>query len=175
MSAKTFPDGSEHKRYVVRGERGEWIATVFIGADGVFSTVSDWGNYGYWWIGIGGYGDIRRFLCGVSADSLIRKISPQWEIDPEASEVAIKQCIIRLRRAGALTADEARDEWELLSHVRDGDEGGWWAHTDLGEHAFPGELWCHRRAPQAVAFVENVMPRLREMLAAELAAERKAA
>lgn len=169
---KTFPDGTEHKRYVVSGERGQWLATVFLGAEGVFSTVSDYGNYGYWWTGIGGDGDIRRFLCGCDAHYLTGKLAPRWDPDPDASEIEVKRCIIRLRRDGKLTAEEAREEWGLLFHVRGGDEGGWWANTNLGEHAFPSELWHYRRPPQAVAFVEKAMPRLCEMLRAELAAEK---
>lgn len=175
MDVRQFTDGAEHRRYIVRGKRGQWLATVFLCADGLMTTVSDYGNYGYWWRSIGGDGDIRAFLCRVSDDYLVGKIAPQWETDPDASEAAIKQTIVRLRRAGTITADEARDEWELLSHVRDGDTGGWWANTSLGKHAFPGDLWCERRSPQAMAFAEHVMPRLREMLQAEMTAEKGAA
>ena len=169
---KTFPDGATHRRYDVRTEGGAWLAVVFLGADGFFSTVSDYGNYGHWW-GSTGRDDFRDFLCGTSADYLVGKFSPEWEMDPDASEIEVKKCIIRLRREGTLTADEARAEWELLSYVRDGDDGGWWANTDLGKHAWPADLWLQRRSPQAVAFVEKVMPRLVLMLRAEMAAEKE--
>lgn len=169
MTAKNFPDGTTHHRYDVRAETGQWLATVFVGADGVFSTVSDYGNYGYWWRNPGC--DIREFLWTTNADQLVSKLSPEWETDYDASEIEIKRCIIRLRREGRLTADEARDEWDLLSYVHD-DSGGWWANTELGKHAFPADLWCQRRSRQAVMFVERVMPRLVLMLRAELAAEK---
>ena len=173
MSGEVFPDGANHRRYNVRGERDEWLATVFIGADGVFSTVSDYGNYGHYWGSPSC--DIRAFLCRVSNDYLAAKLSPQWATDVDATEVEIKRTIIRLRRDGTLDAEQAREEWELLYCVRDGDSGGWWAQTTLGQHAYPGDLWQQMRSPQAVLFVERVMPRLVAMLRAELAAEKAAA
>ena len=173
MSGEVFPDGANHRRYNVRGERDEWLATVFIGADGVFSTVSDYGNYGHYWGSPSC--DIRAFLCRVDENYLVGKLSPQWETDIDATEVEVKKTIIRLRRAGTLDAEQARDEWELLSYVRAGNDGGWWAQTTLGQHAYPGDLWQQMRSPQAVLFVERVMPRLVAMLRAELAAEKAAA
>lgn len=170
---KTFPDGTTHRRYDLRSERGGWLATVFLGAEGILSTVSDYGNYGYWWGSV--QDDFRAFLCRIDDGYLLGKVSPGEEVDEKASEAGVKACILRLRREKRIDADTARDEWDLLSYVRDGDEGGWWAQTTLGEHADPMELWSWRSNQQAVAFCERVMPRLREMLRAELAAERKAA
>lgn len=172
MTAQTFPDGANHHRYDVRSERGEWLATVFIGADGVFSTVSDYGNYGHYWGSPSC--DIRAFLCRVDEHYFVGKLSPRLETDSDATEAEIKRAIIRLRRDGILDADQAREEWELLYWIRDGNECGWWAQTSLGEYTFPADLICMRRSPQAVLFVERVMPRLVLMLRAELAAEKAA-
>lgn len=162
---KTFPDGSAHRRYVVRGEGGQWLATVFIGADGVFSTVSDWGNYGYWWTSFGD--DIRRFLCGCDDGYLLGKFSPQHEYDDVATEAAIREHIA--------TLPEREREMETI-HLEElessGDFRGWCDETGIEA---PWEFSRERTSRQAVAFVEKVMPRLREMLRAELAAEKAAA
>ena len=44
------------RRYVVRLDKdapfmrkGAWLATIVIGDDGYFSTVSDYGNYAFYW------------------------------------------------------------------------------------------------------------------------------
>lgn len=171
---KTFPDGTEHKRYVVSGERGQWLATVFLGADGVFSTVSDYGNYGYWWGGIGGDGDVRRFLCGCNAHYLTGKLSPGREYDGDATERGIRKHILEQRREKAYTKEFARVEWDILGSWASPSEDfrSWYEQTEIGDAS---EFYCDRPRQQAVAFVEKVMPRLCEMLRAEMAAEKAAA
>lgn len=174
MANKTFPDGATHRRYDVHGEREQWLATVFLGAEGIFSTVSDYGNYGYWWTAIGGDGDIRRFLLNSERDpGYFRcKFDSSTEYDGAATERWIRKHIIDQRRRGALTKERAREEWEIagyaLSDFRD-----WVDATEMD--IYPGDFYCDRPNPQAVAFVEKVMPRLCEMLRAEMAAEKVAA
>lgn len=165
---KTFPDGTNHRRYDVCTEKGYWLATAFIGADGVFSAVSDYGDYGHWWRSIG-CDDIRQFLCGCDADYLVRKFAPETERDDEATVRAIKDCILKLRRSKSLTAEQAREEWDLVENFDSPDV--WYHETNLHQVTDVAELGRSRYKPQAVSFCEKVMPRLCEMLRAEMAAE----
>jgi hypothetical protein len=171
---RTFPDGTTHRRYDVRGERGQWLATVFLGADGVFSTVSDYGNYGYWWSAIGGDGDIRRFLLRSEEDpGYFRiKLDASTEYDGEATEGEVRKAMLQWRREGTLTKEQARQEWEIADYAR-ADFRDWHDATDMD--VYPDDFYRDRPNPQAVAFVEKVMPRLCEMLRAELAAEKAVA
>ena len=164
---KTFPDGTNHKRYDLF-ERGYWLATVFIGADGVFSAVSDYGDYGHWWRSIG-CDDIRQFLCGCDSGYLVRKFAPTLERDDDATVRAIKDCILKLRRGKDLTAEQAREEWDRVESFESPDV--WYRETKLHRVTDVAGLGRNRHNPQAVSFCEKVMPRLCEVLRAETAAE----
>ena len=146
---------------------------MFLGADGVFSTVSDYGDYGYWWRDVGGDGDIRRFLCDCDAGYLVRKLAPTLERDDDATVRAIKDCILDLRRQEVLTKEQARAEWTLVEGFESPDV--WYHETELHRVTAVAELSRNRHNPQAVSFVEKVMPRLREVLQAEMAAEQQTA
>lgn len=173
MGKKTFPDGATHRRYDVRGERGQWLATVFLGAEGIFSTVSDYGNYGYWWGAIGGDGDIRRFLLNSERDpDYFRiKLNPTSHYDGEATCEAIRKQIIEWRKDGTMSREEAREEYDR-AETACADFRDWYEETEIED---AGEFYVTKPDAQAVAFVEKVMPRLCEMLRAELAAEKAAA
>lgn len=170
----TFPDGAAFKRYDIPSERGEGWAVVFLDARGIISTVSDYGDYGYWFGQIGGDGDIRRFLCQCDNGYLLRKIAPREVYDGEATKKGILKHILEHRREKNYTKDFARQEWDLatgpwtdlLSDFRT-----WYEETEIGDAA---EFHREKSDPRAVAFCERVMPRLRAMLKAELAAEKQA-
>ena len=167
---KTFPDGAEFKRYNVPG----W-AVVFLDTRGILSVVSDYGDYGYWFGSIGGDGDIRRFLCECDDDYLMRKIAPQDVYDGAATKAGILKHIREYRREKNYTKDFARQEWDLATGGYadpESDFRTWYEETEIQDAS---EFWRGKREPQAVAFCERIMPRLREMLRAEMAAERKAA
>ena len=41
------------KSYTLRDENGQWLGQVVLTNDGMFSAVTDWGNFGYSWRAIG--------------------------------------------------------------------------------------------------------------------------
>jgi hypothetical protein len=122
-----------------------------------------------------GDGDIRRFLCQCDDDYLVRKLAPQEVYDGAATKAAILKHIREHRREGNYTKDFARQEWDLATSEwadPENDFRSWYEETEIGDAS---EFWTGKHNPRAVAFCEYVMPRLREMLRAELAADAQAA
>lgn len=157
------------RRYDLRAD-GRWLALVVITDDGYFSTVSDYGSYAYWWSSAGD--DFRRFLIGRDDDYVVGKLAPGYEYHGDATLAAVKEAIIQVRRSGALTRDEARDEWELMddhSEMQQHCDFAMWSATTAIESAH--ECYRSRRSPRAVAFYAKVWPALCVALRAELAAE----
>jgi len=151
----------------------EGWARVVLSSDGFFATVSDWGNYAFWW-GSPGM-EFRRFVIRLveSPDYVIGKLSPRpWEYDGDESCKSIKRAILDLRRHGGLTADQAREEWALLEEHEDVDGIAaftrWHDETTLGD---AHEHYCTSPPGQLVAFCKRILPRLAEMLKKELEAE----
>lgn len=52
------------KSYTLRGEDGEWLGQVVLTSDGLFASVTDYGNLSYAWRSYGK--DFREFLCGLN-------------------------------------------------------------------------------------------------------------
>jgi hypothetical protein len=161
------------RRYRLTGERDEWLADVVIADDGYFSTVSDYGDYAYWWSSAGEC--FRSFLAQIDADYLLSKVSRR-EYDGEATESAVKRHIIKLRREGRLSREAARAEWGTLAendHVSCRDSFTLWLHglnsTELDEAYFLGK---QSYPTEARMFGERVLPVLQKVLREELAREK---
>jgi hypothetical protein len=50
------------KSYTLWGEKGEWLGQIVLTSDGMFASVTDYGNLSYSWRAFGD-GDFRQFLC----------------------------------------------------------------------------------------------------------------
>jgi hypothetical protein len=164
-------NGSKTTRlYDLRTASGEWLARVVITDDGYFSTVSDYGEYAYWWTHAGAC--FRRFLTQICTDSLLNKIAPRREYDSDATLKAAKRQILEARRGREVTAEDARCEWERLydnSWLESSEAyAAWYRETELPD---AHECYRERRNPQSVAFVEHVWPVFVAAIRAELAAE----
>lgn len=157
------------RRYNLRTEKGAWLGMVVISDDGYFSTVSDYGNYAYWW----GHAEMefRAFLCQLEPDYLCSKLAPGRVYYGEPTERDVRRTILTSRRRMDLTREEAREEWD---HLEESDLGApegfaiWYQGTKLHD---AHELAHYGTEPQAVAFAERVWPALVAALRAELAAE----
>lgn len=163
--------------YHLPSEKGEGWARVLISSDGMFSAVSDYGNYGYFW-SHHGMDDIRRFFLRVKTDKdyFINKLTIDRPrvYDGEATVKQIKKQIIETRReckgdSKKYSREWARKEWNRLSDcgVLDYEQGfnQWYEYSQLDEaYEYKVMVPC----PQAVAFVEKVMIRLERILRAEL-------
>jgi len=53
------------KNYNLRGETGEWLGQIVITSDGMFASVTDWGNLSFAWRAFGNE-DFRKFLLSIN-------------------------------------------------------------------------------------------------------------
>ncbi len=160
------------RKYDVRDNEGHWIGRFIITDDGYFSTVSEWGNYAFWWTGGGPC--FRRFLAGLRRDSsyMLSKICGREEYDGDATLLNVKKHIVEERRRGRMTKEEARHEWDLLrsnSWLESETWIGAWYNDSKIEDV--GQFIMHRYPAQARHFVEKAYPHFARMLLEELALE----
>jgi hypothetical protein len=150
---------------------GGW-GEIVLSSGGFFAAVTDFGNYAFAWRNWG-EGDFRDWFADLekSTDYLLGKIAKE-QYDPQATERHIKQCIIQRRRDDDLSRNEARDEWEFVSGLGDGettfDE---WGRTTRHFQDDWYEFRCNEFPGDAQAFAERMMPRLAAVIRAELAKE----
>ena len=161
-------------RYHLPSIKGEGWAIVFIDSIGVFTCVSDWGDYGYRWHEAGwGPQEFRQFFIRCEDDYILRKIAPNDTYYGEQTLKNVKRHIVELRRGGTFDRDQAREEWDRLDECEQlrtrEDFAVWYQATTKIDCAY--ELVHYGPEPQALGFMEHVMPRLREVIRAELAAE----
>lgn len=182
-------DGHRPKLWFYRlraidGRDFEW-AEIVVGSNGFFAAVSDYGNYSFRWTHFGS-GDFREWMLDLDAAYVRSKIMSCSDrkadiYDDQASLKAARRAICELRREGTIEKDEARAAWDEI-----GDQHGWlhsefewneWAmHADgahlIGEYRdIYEETYRTMPEPQSRQFCERILPRLREAIRAELAAE----
>jgi hypothetical protein len=151
---------------------GEGWAKITISENGMFSAVSDWGNYAFLWTHTG-YKDVREFFLSAERDwqYFANKLRPEKILNEEASFKQVREEILRQRRTKDLTTKQARDAWDALSYY-----DTWTAYLESSEctQAFD-EAWSYsvyNLHPDVVGFCKRVLPRLAERLAAELSGDR---
>jgi hypothetical protein len=105
-------------RYVVResisGNPFMW-GEFLIASSGMFSAVSDYGNYSYAWRAFGPR-DFRRFLLSMknSPDYFMNKFDPVEVVDWTRTEQQMKRTIIDLRRRDQIHRYKARELWDAV-------------------------------------------------------------
>jgi hypothetical protein len=52
------------KSYTLRDESGQWLGQIILTSDGMFASVTDYGNLSYAWRSFGD--DFRAFLCNLN-------------------------------------------------------------------------------------------------------------
>lgn len=94
-------------------------SVVFIDSTGVFSVVSDYGNWAYWWTSFGD--DIRKFLTQCDSDYVGRKLggADLRVFDGEETQKEVRKEICRARREGELDRYRAREEWDNAGIIDD--------------------------------------------------------
>jgi hypothetical protein len=88
--------------YLPNDEMLEGWAIVFLDSIGCFSTVSDWGNYGYRWDSPGSTGgtDFRQWLIERGDDYLLSKLCPgRRNPNHKQAVMFLKRAMPRLRQA----------------------------------------------------------------------------
>lgn len=53
------------KSYTLRNEDGSWLGQIVLTSDGMFSSVTDWGNFSFAWRSFGP-DDFRDFIIGLN-------------------------------------------------------------------------------------------------------------
>ena len=166
-------------RYVVPVEPEDQFsgwAIVFVDSLGTFSSVGDYGNFGHKWPS-NGFGEcFRTFLLGCDADYIRRKLCHDTDYDGRATCAAIKEEILRARRAGGMTRERAREEWDLLAKHDDV-----YSEYDLilwsqNSTIDPSEISRRAPPPGVLAFCTKTLPRLKDLIRSQLeqeAAERR--
>jgi hypothetical protein len=164
--------------YNVPREKHEGWARIWISDDGCFTTISDFGNYGYWWGSPGC--EFREFLCGCDESYLMGKLGMgRREWDEEATKKSIERELKRLHDDGG---EDTREELALLAEADLSSEAGFvrWvdASGDSGERlsrlmdsVYCGELAQYQPPVQLQMFVKHIWPRFVAQLRAEIATE----
>ena len=161
-------------RYNLPNVNRQGWAIVVMCEDGYFSAVSDYGDYAYKWQKENG--DFREFIMQIAdrneSGYFLNKIAKK-EYDGEETCKAVQRYILESRRDGNLTKEDARTEWENL---RDCD----WVENEPSFTRFYDrtkidDVWelIRRSYPlDAVAFTQNTLPRLAEVIRQELENEK---
>ncbi len=55
------------RSYTLRAEGGAWLGQIVLTSDGMFASVTDYGNLSYSWRSFGSR-DFREFICELSVD-----------------------------------------------------------------------------------------------------------
>lgn len=61
------------KSYTIRNEDGTWLGQIVLTSDGMFASVTDYGNLSYAWRRTG-MDDFRQFLCELGVDYFAAKM-----------------------------------------------------------------------------------------------------
>lgn len=62
------------KSYTVRGKHGEWLAQIVLTTDGMFASVTDYGNLSFAWRSFGKDSDFREFFTTLNVDYFAQKL-----------------------------------------------------------------------------------------------------
>ena len=99
--------------WVYRLTAPNWQQAVLT-SDGMFSVISDYGNYAHGWVNWSS-SDFRSFFCQLREDYLLRKISvPQNKYQPEKTRVDLRRAIFMAYKRGCLDREELREVLGLL-------------------------------------------------------------
>ena len=163
-------------RYRIPAEPGnDSGGVVILDSTGYFSAVTDYGNYAFYW-SAHGMADFRQFVVGLedSWDYVAGKLGGlalTRIFDAEATALALKKELLELRRARYLGKEATQEEWLLLNDLSDGcvSAEDWHRSTKV----FHQDTECvrYRVDRDLEAFCKKLMPRLANLLRAELTAE----
>lgn len=64
---------TKSKSYTLRTKTGKWLGQVVLTDDGMFASVTDYGNFSFAWRAFG-MDDFRRFLCILQTDYFTAKM-----------------------------------------------------------------------------------------------------
>lgn len=157
------------------GHLGGW-GIFLLDSTGMFTAVTDYGNYAFRWTATG-CSDFRRFFPGTDGDYLLGKVA-QREYDGRKTLANIRRFLREAVESETITDERAAEERELLDelHLNELDTAcdfrEWLEDTSITD-AY--ELAVEDYTPAARCFAERLFPRLIEAITAQLRAEEASA
>lgn len=153
--------------YWLPSMKSEGYAWIVMDSAGRFTTISDYGNYGYWWSNWGD-GDFRDFvrlhLCQ-DAHYLVRKLGADRGQVFKVSDT--QKAIYERIDASAFDDEQKEYERDLVRNIdNEFTYTLWYNQTRLDDLTDIARYDYH---PQLYAFIEKVIPRLKAVLDAERA------
>jgi hypothetical protein len=162
-------------RCAIPSIKGQGWGIFLLDSTGMFAAVTDYGNYAFKWTHHG-CDDFREFVIDLknSPDYVLGKVSHGKEYQGQKTNENIKNEILRARREGYLSEDQAKEEWELVGDELEYHEGflDWYNQTSLCDAQ---EMSRYDYPPDEKAFAKILLPRLAQILEKELENEKAAA
>ena len=164
-------------RYSLPGQKEPYDSwtIAFIDSTGCVAILSDYGDWCYRWSTPNtGKDDFRKFFVGIDASYAAGKLARQEDrsvFDGAATRERIRKDILRDRRDLSLTAEQAREEWDLVDTIDDDNECSFGEYLQNTELQDVFEYAAHRLASGLRHWVTVSLPRLQQMIREELARE----
>ncbi len=144
---------------------------------GMFSCVTDYGNYAFNWTHHGEK-DFREFFVRGSFEYYVDKLyligsQGKLEFDPDETVKNIKQSILESRWQDHMGKETARNEWDLLGDIDwtmgEASQWEWYNSTDLTDAS---EYFVYDYPPRIKGLRDKLFPRFAKMLKEELEREK---
>ena len=143
---------------------------------GMFSCVTDYGNYAFKWTHHG-MDDFREFFLSDSYDYYVNKLyklnGGQLEFQAEQTVKRIKESILRSRYEDHMDEETARKEWDLLELIdwdmNEISQHEWYQQTDLCD---AHEYFIYDYPANVKALRDCLLPRFCEVIKRELESEK---
>ena len=104
------------ERYDIRLDGLGWAIITIDERSGLFSAVSDFGNYGYTWP-CHGRQTFKHFLVEIDTDYLKNKLGHRDYFLHDATEKAWRKEVLESRRRGEIDKATAWGAWDAINHM----------------------------------------------------------
>jgi len=166
------------KYYVPSVDGIEGWGIFILDSTGMFSCVTDYGNYAFNWVHHG-MDDFREFFASdKSFDYHVKKLyriggEGEFEFQPDETVKRVKESILESRLEDHMSEETAREEWDLLESMD-------WSMGDLSQHEWhqqtdlcdAHELFVYDYPPRVKALRDKLLPRFAKILKEELEKEK---
>ncbi|MCC2473549.1 hypothetical protein LKL98_21245 [Bacillus pacificus] len=105
-------------RYTVPSVDGEGWGVFLLDQSGVFTAVTDFGNFAHWF-SLRENESIGEFLLSRRPDQILCKIANEDVVDIKETIKYIKENLLNDRREGRFTEAYARAEWKLIEELQE--------------------------------------------------------
>ena len=75
--------------YHLRSEDGQWLGQIVLTSDGMYASVTDWGNFSFCWRSFGD--DFKKFLCGINEEYFAQKMENGMSYQAKMNKGACKK------------------------------------------------------------------------------------